>query len=459
VLYGVTLGFGFVFDDRSLIGPQGPLALGNGTLPYRPLRYASYLVDHWLGGGAPWAYHAGNVVLHALVAALTAQVSRRLGAPVFTAVLAGVAMAVHPLGVEAAAYVAGRRDLLATAAGLLAIASWTSPHGRTAVAVTCALAAVAAKESGAVYVPVLALASIAGLGPSITEARSVLLGTAAAVLAMPVAYGAVGPTLAAGSVCSLAVASTQLATHYALQLVAPLRLSVEYPMLVHPSTDCAELASSASIAGFVLLIAAGGIVVAAFPHRGRAASAAPRRFAWAWTGGTFAVIATMVGMHEPGADRHAYPLVAAASVALAVSVQPGIFRRQSSRWTAAGLAIVYLAVLASQSALRLPTWRDERSLWSAAVASAPASGRAHHNLAGVLLNAGEQDAAAAHVRAARALDYPPAILGDAALACARGRVHRGRDLAARARARGLPAAEVEAVSRYCERNGTKAPFF
>ncbi|HET9061941.1 MAG TPA: hypothetical protein VFO62_01510, partial [Candidatus Binatia bacterium] len=342
-LYAVTLGFGFVFDDRSLVGPEGPIALGNGTLPYRPLRYASYLLDHWLGGGAPWAYHAGNVVLHALVAALTSHVARRLGAAEGAAALAGVSMAVHPLGVEAAAYVAGRRDLLATVMGLVAISSWLSARGRTVVSVACVLLAVAAKESGALYLGALVLASVAGLGPSVAAARGVLLGAAAAAVTLPVAYGAIGPTASVGSPCSFAVASTRLAAHYALQLIAPFRLAIEYPDLARPSNDCAALASASSIAGFALLGVAVGAVVAVFSRRERSAHAAPLRFAWAWAGGTFVVIATMIGMHEPGADRHAYPMIAAASIALAVSARSLRTSRPGAQRAAVGVVVAYIS--------------------------------------------------------------------------------------------------------------------
>jgi hypothetical protein len=456
-LYACTVGFGFVFDDRSLIGPDGPAALGNGSLPYRPARYASYLFDHWLGGGEPWAYHASNVALHALTAALTARLALRLGAAVGAAAMAGLAVAVHPLGVEAAAYVAGRRDLLSTAAGLLAIASWLSPRGRTAVAIACALLAVGAKESGALYVPVLALASLAGLGPPPFVARAILLAAAVAAFVLPVAYGAIGPAVPAGPVCSLAVASTQMATHYAVQLIAPLNLSIEYPALARPSADCAALLTGSSLAGFALLGAAVGAVASALSRDGRTPQTIAVRFVWGWVGVTFAVIATTIAMHEPGADRHAYPLVAAVSVALAVSTRAILASRRSVRRAVSGIAIAYLAGLALLSALRLPSWRDERSLWTAAVLSAPESGRAHHNLAGVLLSDGEIDAAAAHVRAARDLDYAPAILADAALACARGRVHRGRDLVARARARGLPATDIAPIAAYCEKRG-QSPF-
>jgi hypothetical protein len=284
-----------------------------------------------------------------------------------------------------------------------------------------------------------------------------LLAAAAAAVTLPVAYGAIGPTASVGSPCSLAVATTRLAAHYAVQLIAPLRLSIEYPGLAHSSSDCAALASASSIAGFALLGAGVGAVVAAFSRRGRSAQAAPLRFAWAWTGGTFVVVATLIGMHEPGADRHAYPLIAAASIALAVSAASFLAWRPTAKRTTVAVAVVYLAALTLLSALRLPSWRDERALWSAAVASAPESGRAHHNLAGVFLAAEAYEAAAVHVRAARELDYAPAIIGDAALACARGRLHRGRDLVARARMRGLPAADIAPIAAYCEEKRGLSP--
>jgi hypothetical protein len=201
-----------------------------------------------------------------------------------------------------------------------------------------------------------------------------------------------------------------------------------------------------------------GAVAAVFSRRGRSERTAPLRFAWAWAGAMFVVIATMIGMHEPGADRHAYPLIAAVSIAIAVSARSFRSWRPCVQRAAVGVAIACLSTFALLSALRLPIWRDELALWSAAVTSAPESGRAHHNLAGVLLAAGEHEAAAIHVRAARALDYAPAILGDAALACARGRVHRGRELIARAHMRGLPAAAIAPISPSCQKKGS-GPFF
>lgn len=111
VLYWPTLRYGFVFDDLSLISDDGPVRLGTTWLAYRPVRHLSYLLDYNLGGGGAWAYHLGNVVLHSLNATMVALLARRIGAGVVWAAIFGMLFVSHPLSVEAAAYVAGRRDL------------------------------------------------------------------------------------------------------------------------------------------------------------------------------------------------------------------------------------------------------------------------------------------------------------------------------------------------------------
>ena len=450
-----TIGFALVFDDRSLLGPEGPLALGNGVLPYRPVRYLSYLVDSIVGGGAPWAYHATNVALHAIAGVLVTRIARRLGASSVAALAAGLLFVTHPLGVEAVAYVAGRRDLLVTVLGSAALLAWTSSAGRSAAALVLLMLAIGAKESGVFYLGTLVLASAAGLGPSLGTSRTALAATALAGIALPIAYGASGPLAPAGPPCATVAAVTSIASHYALHVVAPLSLAVEYPALARASSDCAELATASALAGFALLGAAAGIVLAALRNGFGGA-----RLAWAWAALYFLLLATVIGSHEPGADRHAYPLIGFVAIGLTtcgerVLARLGAFQHRA-RVAIACVVLAVVATLAVLSVRRASIWRDERALWSATVVDAPGSGRAEHNLAGVLLAAGELDAAALHVRRARELGYPPALLGDAAVACARGRVHRGRDLLARARMLGTPADEVERVAAGCEAKASAA---
>src|SRR5688572_17016839 len=169
LLYLPAVHFGFVFDDASLVSAAGdPVALG-GAIPYRPVRYASYLVDSWLGGGAA-VYHAHNVLLHALVAALTAACARRLGASRSASLAGALVVALHPIAVESAAYVAGRRDLLCVAFGLASLLAQFG--GRTKSALALLLLSVAAKESGLVFTVPLAAAIVVRFEPAASRGHA-----------------------------------------------------------------------------------------------------------------------------------------------------------------------------------------------------------------------------------------------------------------------------------------------
>ena len=81
---------------------------------YRPLTVWLLALQWKLGGGAPWIFHATNVVLHALVTGLVYLLARRLMAPAWAAA-AAVLFAVHPVHVEAVANVVGISELLCSA--------------------------------------------------------------------------------------------------------------------------------------------------------------------------------------------------------------------------------------------------------------------------------------------------------------------------------------------------------
>ncbi len=126
--YFPALSAGFVWDDRAFVGvapiaePGGiwriwfsPSAI-EGEGHYWPLTYTTFWLEHRLWG-AFWApgYHATNLVLHAANAVLVWQLLRRLGAlPTWWAWAVAALFAVHPVHVEAVAWVIGRKDLLAT---------------------------------------------------------------------------------------------------------------------------------------------------------------------------------------------------------------------------------------------------------------------------------------------------------------------------------------------------------
>jgi Flp pilus assembly protein TadD len=119
-------------DDRSLLANEGfrgldpthlhwmftTTLLGN----YAPLTWLSFGVTYAVAGMAPAAYHAGNVLLHALNAVLVYLLAVRLlalalptatsGARLAGATVAALAFAIHPLRAESVGWICDRGDVL-----------------------------------------------------------------------------------------------------------------------------------------------------------------------------------------------------------------------------------------------------------------------------------------------------------------------------------------------------------
>lgn len=174
---------GFVYDDTLLIANnplvrhwQGLLSAfaghfwqtqdlgtqGIGLTYYRPIVTVSFVLNWLLFGGAPWAFHLVNLLLHAGSAFLATRLALRwLGRP-WLAVLVGVLFAVHPTRSESVIWIAGRTDVLMCIFGLLSVELMHRARktGRSAHAVgsgLCLLLALLCKE-GSVVLPVLLLA-------------------------------------------------------------------------------------------------------------------------------------------------------------------------------------------------------------------------------------------------------------------------------------------------------------
>ena len=133
---------------------------------YRPLTTLSFLFNYSiLGNGVqPLGYHALNFLLHLVNVWLVFALARRLLAQPWPAFAAAALWAVHPIGTDTVANLAGRADLLATGgvlAGLLVYDTWILvPRPRWLLcAALAALAAwaVFAKETGAMLLPAMLL--------------------------------------------------------------------------------------------------------------------------------------------------------------------------------------------------------------------------------------------------------------------------------------------------------------
>jgi len=153
-LYLPTLGYGFIYEDLNDVGlsfqePNLTQAWAAAVeRPARSLTGLSFALNQWLVGAMnPAGFHAGNVLLHLLNGWLVYLVSRRVLSATGAAFALGVFW-LHPVQVEAVAYVSARADLVSACCVLLALLCTARGWGVAAM-VACALA-VGGKESAVV---------------------------------------------------------------------------------------------------------------------------------------------------------------------------------------------------------------------------------------------------------------------------------------------------------------------
>jgi hypothetical protein len=168
-LFAVTLGGTYVYDDFDVFQLDNrlrdPSQWGrywtesyNGGVDnlYRPLVSMTYAVQWWLHGADAridesdaWKYHLVNVLLHAGVSALVAELARRL-MHLRAAWVAGLLFAAHPLHVEPVANIVGRAELMCAAGVVGALVLMLKPLTTLrAIAITgCFLVALLSKEQG-----------------------------------------------------------------------------------------------------------------------------------------------------------------------------------------------------------------------------------------------------------------------------------------------------------------------
>ena len=144
VLYSGALFFEFVWDDESQI-VNSPLIRSWGNLPrafgsdlwyhvarhqvyYRPLFVAWSMLNYTLFGLRPWGWHLGAILAH--VGAVTAifWLARKLGLEYWTAALAALIFALHPIHIEPVVWISAASDTMVTM--FVALAFGTFLNGR-----------------------------------------------------------------------------------------------------------------------------------------------------------------------------------------------------------------------------------------------------------------------------------------------------------------------------------------
>ncbi len=149
LIYQSTLSFGFVWDDHVQV-ESNPLILSWKTLPrafqsnlwyqvtpegsyYRPFFMVWSVLNHSLFGLQPWGWHLTNVLLHLIATCLLFVLLRRLKVEYWTAAIATLLFALHPVHIEPVAWISAGSDTLATILYILTFLAFLKArqnHGR-----------------------------------------------------------------------------------------------------------------------------------------------------------------------------------------------------------------------------------------------------------------------------------------------------------------------------------------
>ncbi|MDD5656534.1 MAG: tetratricopeptide repeat protein [Elusimicrobia bacterium] len=405
---------------------------------YHPLTWLTLALDYVLWGMEPFGYHLTNVLIHAANAGLVCLVCVELlknygngdghpngtdlplvgGGPTsapsaprgfygngwglgWAALLGSIFWSLHPLRVEAVAWITERREVLGSFFYLLAVLAylrWARGarllwYRLTLAAFVCALLS----KAMAVTLPLALL--ILDAYPLRRLSRTSIVEKAP-LAALSAAFGLVAclAQQSAGAVSSLSslglperiVRAGYAFCFYPAKTAVPTGLAPFYG-IPWPFNVFAPVFAAAAAAAAVLIVLA---------WLGRV------RFPWAASAFAFYAVsvAPVLGLFAVGnylaADRYSYlpamslaPLAAAGLLAVPA-------RRKAASWLAAGVIAAGLAVLSGR---QCGFWRDGESVWARVLAVSPDSAMARQSLGLAASEAGNFDAATFHYRAARSL--------------------------------------------------------
>jgi tetratricopeptide (TPR) repeat protein len=358
------------------------------TQQYYPLLHSAFWIEHRLWGDAVLGYHLVNVCLHALAAALVVFLVRRLSLP--GAWLAGFVFALHPMQVEAVAWISEQKSTLSAVfylAAALTYLKWDRERRKSTYllalflfvlallskTVTATLPAVLLgivwwqrgrlswKRDGLPLLPWFAIGIPAGLFTAWVERTFI---------------GAAGSEFALTFMQRFLLAG-RVIWFYAGKLVWPFNLAFSYPRWrIDPSAWWQYLYPAGVLAvGITLLLAARRnrgplaafliFVVTLFPVLGFL-NVLPFRYSWV-------------------ADHFQYLASLALTVPLTSALTVAVARYLANQATRVAILTSLVVVLAIASSRQSNMYRDTETLYRETMARNPDSFLAHNNLGSILV--------------------------------------------------------------------------
>jgi protein O-mannosyl-transferase len=388
---------GFVYDDhrflaenphldapsilwRAFTDPSSQTSDGTHAGLWRPLRTLSFALDRALFGAGAAGPHAVNVALHAAGAALVTLLLGRWRVPAAAALLGGALYALHPVQVEALAWISSRGDLLAAAAVWGALLA--DVRGRPVLAALLGAAALLSKEQAIVWPALAVLSRVAADGRWREALRAARVPAALTVVYLVGRHVLLTDPLQQGGLGARADGPTVVAmtAHQLWTTVVPGAAAFDWQMPVLGGAPWPALLVVLGAMGAAVWVRAARVPLLWF-----CAALVPTLF-----------LQVAVPLNIRVADR----FLLFALPALGLLAGRGLARAPSA-WPAVALAAAALAV---QTETRIPPWRSDEALWASIARAHPGHWRAESWLGVAALREKRFDEAEAHlVRAAEAL--------------------------------------------------------
>ena len=375
------------------------------TQQYYPLLHSAFWLEHHLWGDAPLGYHLLNVAMHAASACIVAALARRLSLP--GAWLAGFVFALHPVCVEAVAWISEQKS---TMSGLFYLASAftylgfdrTRRSSRYFLALGFFLLALMSKSVAATLPAALLVISWWQRG-RLSGKRDVLpllpffaTGIAAGLFT---AWVERSPQFigAQGSNYSLTVAQRLLLAgrvpwFYAAEAIWPANLMFTYP---HWTIDSREFSQYLFPAG----LAAIAIFFVWLAHKNRGPLAALLFF----LGTLFPALGFLnvyPFRYSYVADHFQYLALLGIVVPIAASLALLVRRISPSRIAAMILPLLILTTLGAVTRQQSGTYRSYEELFRATLKRNSGSSFVHSNLGVILMSTGREPEAVSEFEAA-----------------------------------------------------------
>jgi len=380
-----------------------------------PTTMLSYALDCALWGLSPRGFHLTNVLLHAGCTVLVFLLACRLVGGRFWPTLAAILFAVHPVHVEAVAWLSARKDLLSTGFLILSVLAffrwWTGARGAWVwygLSLLAFLASSRAKPTTHVL-PLLLLCLEAVWPPGVREAGANSRGTRGPVgprwllrgtlpfflLAAALSFADWRLASASGYMTSSGAPPTNHAAllsltygRYLLLLFLPAHLSPQY-RIARPE----GLLEPEVLAGAALLAATAGLAAWALAKRH------PSGGSLSWYLLSVLPVCGLIPIVVPSpvADRYLYLPSVGACIFAAWALKALADRLGRTGQRAVVLSLVVVSVtFAVKTWRRNEAWRTSETLWSSVVADDPLNYNAQTNLAASLYERGDPEGARAH---------------------------------------------------------------